>query len=72
MGYHHILGQSNLLRSHHSIGLSMIFRSMGRWLPGYSRRNPEIEVSMISNLSRMYRAPSARGWRRWTLRLGKF
>jgi hypothetical protein len=72
MGYHHIWTNQELPRSHRSIALGVILRSMGRWLPGYSRRNPEIDVSMISNLSHLYRLSAPKGWRRWIQRLGIF
>jgi len=70
MGYPKIWVDQTLPKNHRSIAFGVIFRSMGGWLPGYSRRNPEIEVSMISNLSNLYRISYARGWRRWIQRLG--
>ena len=72
MGYHKVWVKSALPENHRSIALGVIFQGMGRWLPGYSRRNPEIEVSMISNLSRVARLAPRRGWRGWIQRLGIF
>ena len=65
MGYHNTLIKSELPKNQRSIACGVILQGMGKWLPGYNRRNPEIEVSLISNLSNVYRSPSPRGWRRW-------
>ena len=68
MGYHHLWGSEKISESHKIIALERILRGMGRWLPGYNRRTPEIEVTMISNYSRIYQPVLSRGWRRWVQR----
>ena len=72
MGYRSILWKDGLPKNHKSIALGIIYQGMGRWLPGYGRKNPWVEVSVISNFSRVYRRKPAGSWRGWVRRLGIF
>jgi hypothetical protein len=72
MGYYHLLFKKDLPKNHRSIALGVILQGMGKWLPGYNWRNPEIEVGMISSLSCAYRLTQPRGWRKWIQRMGIF
>ena len=72
MGFHHILGKKSIPSTHRSIALGVIVRGMGNWLPGNNRKNSEINVSLISNVSRAYGFLPRSGWRSWIHKLGIF
>lgn len=50
------------------VAFSVLESSLGVWHDGYSRRNPEIHVEMITQITRNIRQPS-RLWV-WLKRLG--
>jgi len=72
MGFYPILSKYQLPKNHRSIALGVIVRGMGNWLPGHNRKNPEIHVSMISNISRVYGSVPRTSWRHWMQKFGIF
>jgi len=58
MGIYHIWKRDVFTSSLGKVGSSVLESNLGGWRSGYSRRNPEIRVEMISQIGRPNRRVS--------------
>lgn len=66
MGYHHSARPPDGAASLREVAMAVLEKNLGAWHRGYSRRNPEIPVEMISSFSRsglFSSRPGIPGWR---------
>ena len=70
MGFHNIWGKAEIPKGHSKIASRVIFQSMTRGQIAFGRKNTEIRVSVIGNLSKVYHS-TRKGWlTRWIHKLG--
>lgn len=72
MGYYHILDRRENPKNHSAIAVDQIFQSMNRRGAFSGKKITEIQVSMISNFSKVYQGPQSKWWVRWIYKLGLF
>jgi hypothetical protein len=72
MGYHNILPKSHDSKSHRAIAMDQIFQSMNRRGAFSGKKIPDIQVALISNLSKVYHGQQGKWWTRLIYKLGLF
>ncbi|MEY2852420.1 MAG: hypothetical protein RL549_1119, partial [Verrucomicrobiota bacterium] len=74
VGIYRILQDQLEIHTTRGVAKEVMGRSLGGWTPGHSRRNPMVQVRMISNVSRVFvparRSFSYRGGN-WVRRVGR-
>lgn len=72
MGFRIIWGKASTLSTHRAIASDRIFQSMNRGQVVSAKKAPEIQASVISSFSKMYRITRGHWWTRWIQKIGLF